>query len=218
MNLPRFKRMHVLLFLLIAIPLSLILLILLANLLVARQARHVYHQPDELSARKVGLVLGTSKRTSLGPNPYFEHRIDAAVELYEQGLVEVLLVSGDNSIETYNEPQDMQDALVARGIPADQIYHDYAGFSTLDSVLRAQRVFGLDRFIVISQAFHCERAIFLARSHGIEAIGYAADDVQGVATTRIQLREYLARVKALLDILLRRGPKYLGDDPYGLGE
>lgn len=111
-------------------------------------------------------------------NPFFNTRIEAAKILYEQRKVEYIIVSGDNSTEAYNEPLYMKSELERRGIPTDHIIMDYAGFRTLDSILRTKEIFSLtDDITVISQPFHLERALFLAKYHKINAIGYGAADV-----------------------------------------
>ena len=129
----------------------------------------------------MGLVLGCSTNLADGrPNPYFVHRIEAATALYAEGVVAYLLVSGDNGTRDYDEPTMIKAALVERGVPAHRIVLDYAGFRTLDSVIRAREVFGIDDFVVVSQRFHCERAVLLARRLGMHATGYAASDVPGI--------------------------------------
>lgn len=97
------------------------------------------------------------------PNTYFDNRIRAATDLYKSGKIQYIIVSGDNSTKDYNEPEDMQTALVQQGIPKDKIIPDHAGFRTLDSVIRAKEIFGQTQLVIISQKFHNERAVFLAR-------------------------------------------------------
>ena len=130
-------------------------------------ARHyTYDDVDAVPYNRVALVLGTSKYLIGGsPNHYFKYRIKAAAELYNNGKVDYILVSGDNATVQYNEPRQMRRALIQAGIPAKAIYSDYAGFRTLDSIVRAKEVFGQARFTVVSQAFHNERAIFIAAPH-----------------------------------------------------
>ncbi|MEC5394847.1 SanA/YdcF family protein [Bergeyella sp. RCAD1439] len=165
-----------------------------------------------LPAQKVGLVLGTSKTLANGyKNYYFYYRIDAAERLYKSGKVRYLIVSGDHSLKHYNEPEDMTNELVARGIPREHIFQDFAGLRTLDSVLRAQTIFGQKAFIIISQKFHNERAVFIARKHGIEAYGYNAEDVNRYAGFKTQIREYFARAKVFLDFLFGVTPKFGGE-------
>ncbi len=201
-----------------AVGLGGMLFLLLANLYIDGFGEDVATDLSSLPYNDVGLLLGTSKSAYGHPNLYFVNRINAAAELYRAGKIRYVLVSGDNSRLSYNEPQDMKEALIAAGVHAEDIYLDYAGFSTLDSVVRASKVFNIKSLTVISQQFHCERAIYIARAHGISAVGYAAKDVSGAITTKVKLREYLARAKAVMDVtIMGTEPKYYGDDPYQIG-
>lgn len=185
-----------------------------ANYKVAQQSKpYIFNSVDNLPHIKVGLVLGTSKLTRGGyKNPYFYYRINAAYELYKSGKIEFILVSGDNGNKSYNEPEDMKQALIDLGIPEKVIVLDFAGFRTLDSVVRAKKVFGQGSFIVISQQFHNERAVYIARSKGIEAYGYNAQDVAKNFSLRVRIREYFARAKVFLDLIFGVSPKFLGDE------
>ena len=173
----------------------------------------VYGSIEEVPERKIGLVLGCSKYLSNGrKNLYFQQRIDAAKELYFSDKVKFLLVSGDNSTKYYDEPTTMKKDLIALGVPGNKIYCDYAGLSTLDSVVRTKEVFKENQFIVISQGFHVRRAIYLGLAHDIDLIGYAPQGVSGLGSLKTELRECLARGKALLDVkFLNRQPKFLGE-------
>ncbi|MFT5479313.1 MAG: SanA protein [Bacteroidia bacterium] len=167
---------------------------------------------ENLPSKKVAIVLGTSAKGRFGsPNYYFVHRMEAAAKLYFSGKVEYIIVSGDNSRKEYDESTDMKNDLIARGIPADKIYVDYAGFRTLDSVVRCQDIFGTKDLIIVSQEFHNQRAIFLASHHGLRAHGYNARDLSVRAGIVVQLREKLARVKAVLDVIVHKKPKFSGD-------
>jgi SanA protein len=179
---------------------------------IAREARRfVFDDLQQVPRARVGLVLGCSTRLADGrPNLYFVHRVAAATALYEAGVVEHLLVSGDNGTRDYDEPTMIKAALVERGVPADRIVLDYAGFRTLDSVVRAREVFGVDDFVVVSQRFQSERAVFLARRLGMRVTGYAASDVPGIDGARTRAREWLARAKAVIDVNLGTQPKFLG--------
>ena len=173
----------------------------------------VYDSIEEVPEKKIGLVLGCSKYLSNGrKNLYFQQRIDAAKELYFSDKVKFLLVSGDNSTKYYDEPTTMKKDLIALGVPGNKIYCDYAGLSTLDSVVRTKEVFKENQFIVISQGFHVRRAIYLGLAHDIDLIGYAPQGVSGLGSLKTELRECLARGKALLDVkFLNRQPKFLGE-------
>jgi SanA protein len=173
----------------------------------------VYRSVETVPEREVGLVLGTSKLTPRGtPNLHFNQRIAAAVALYRAGKVHHLLVSGDNHVANYDEPTDMRNALVAAGIRASAVTCDYAGFHTLDSVVRAKLVFGLSQCTIISEEFHCPRALWIAREHGLDAIAFAAPDVSLKSwSLRAEAREQLARAWCGVDLyVLHRGPKFPG--------
>ncbi|MEI2693204.1 MAG: ElyC/SanA/YdcF family protein [Anaerolineae bacterium] len=175
-------------------------------------AGRVYDDLAALPHREVALVLGTSKYSRGRLNSFYTGRIQAAAELYHAGKVDGILVSGDNGAASYNEPAEMRADLIALGVPAEHITADYAGFRTLDSIYRAGDVFGLDSYIVVSQPFHIERALYLADQRGHDAIGYGARGPQGVHFRRNRAREVLARAKAVLDVeILHLGPKYLGE-------
>lgn len=144
-------------------------------------------------------------------NLYFDYRILATVELYKAGKIKYILISGDNRKEDYNEPEEMKKALMQKGIPEKSIYLDYAGFRTLDSVVRAKEVFGQNHLTIISQRFHNERAIYLAEKNGIDAIGYNAQNVNAYAGLKTNIRELLARVKMFIDLGTDKQPHFLGE-------
>lgn len=185
-----------------------------ANLICQNVAKDkIFRSVESVPLSDVGLVLGTGKLTRSGnPNLHFNQRIEAAANLYLAGKVRFLLVSGDNHIVGYDEPTDMRDAMVAAGVPTEKIICDYAGFRTLDSVVRAKIVFGLSRLTIVTEEFHCPRAIWIAKRHGLDAVAFAAPDVQSRRWTwRVKAREQLARVACALDLyVLHRGPKFSG--------
>lgn len=198
----------------IFIFLAILFMTILANWRIPNDTKEfVYDDINDIPKQKVALVLGASERLKGGYfNPYFVYRIEAATELYKKGKVKAFVVSGDNSRISYNEPQDMHDALVSKGIPDSVIYMDYAGFRTLDSVVRLKEIFGQDSCIIVSQKFHNERAIYIARYYGINAYGYNAADVRLSRTSyKTKVREWFARVKVFVDILVGKQPKFLGE-------
>lgn len=174
---------------------------------------YIFDDAKEIPAQKAALVLGAAKNLKSGyPNLYFSYRMQAAKELYEAGKIKAFVLSGDNSRKSYNEPQDMHDALVEAGIPDSIIHLDYAGFRTLDSVVRMKEIFGQESFIVVSQEFHNERAIFLAQYYGLTVYGYNAKDVPvNRSSIKTKIREKFARVKVFVDIVLNKQPKFLGE-------
>lgn len=173
---------------------------------------NLFTEVSSIPNNRVGLLLGTIKVLPNGNvNRYYQYRIDAAVELFQQGKVEFILISGDNSREDYDEPTTMKEDLVKRGVPEARIFLDYAGFRTLDSVVRSKEVFGQRSITVISQKFHNERAIFLAHHYGINAIGFNAKSVSRAYGLKVMTREKLARCKMILDLIFGKKPKFLGE-------
>jgi len=190
------------------------LLILINNhWIVSSTKTQLYSDLEKLPKRKVGLVLGASKLSKRGTaNMYFTYRIQAAYELFITRKVQFLLLSGDNHIEGYDEPSDMREALLALGVPDSCIVLDYAGFRTLDSVVRCKEVFGEDSITIVSQEFHNQRALFIANKNGINAVAFNAKEVNKNYSFKTKVREYFARVKCVLDIyLLHTSPKFLGE-------
>lgn len=174
---------------------------------------HVFTDVEKIPYNRVGLLLGTSKYNRPGSvNQYYQYRIEAAAELCKAGKIDYIIVSGDNRHESYNEPRQMRRDLIEAGVPEDRIILDFAGFRTLDSVIRSKVVFGQHTITIISQAFQIERAIYIANRNDMDAIGYAARDVSNTWAYANFVREYLARVKLMLDIyFFDTQPKFLGE-------
>jgi SanA protein len=172
----------------------------------------LFDQVGAIPAKKIGLVLGTSQFLRGGsPNLHFANRIAAAAEIYRTGKVRHLLVSGDNRRSNYNEPRMMKRALMAHDVPASAITCDYAGFRTLDSVVRAKWVFDVTECIIVTQRYHNSRALEIARATGLDAVGYCAPEPQFVDTWKTELREVLARTVTVLDLYVwHREPHFLG--------
>lgn len=187
---------------------------LYANIRVVKTAEdRMYSTVESVPYNKVALLLGTNPVNKWGrPNPYFTNRINTAAELYHAGKVDFIIASGDNHTRQYDEPTAMRDSLMAHGVPEDRIVLDFAGFRTLDSVVRAKEVFGCDTLTIVSQADHNARALYLARANGIEAVAVSAPFRAGrLVRTRLALREWLARDKMMLDIWVGKQPHFLGE-------
>jgi len=166
----------------------------------------------ELPTCKTALLLGTSKVLKHQQlNEYFYRRIAATVDLYRSGKIKYIIVSGDNSIDIYNEPADMKKDLMKNGVPDSAIYLDYAGFRTFDSVVRAKEIFGQDTVIIVSQEFHNQRAVFIAQKIGMVAYGYNAEDVDAYTGFKTRFREFFARLKVFWDVYTGAKPKFLGE-------
>jgi SanA protein len=192
-----------------------VLLVIAFSHAVVRHAAvgRIVEDPRELPGNSVVLLLGTSRYTRSGQeNEFFRYRIEAVVDALDSGRVRGVVASGDNADPRYNEPRSMLNALTERGVSPERIVLDYAGFRTLDSVYRMQTVFGQNEFVIVSQRFHIERALFLAGHRGIDAVGFPARDASGLLNVHIRLREYLARVRVVLDVyLLNTEPVFAGD-------
>lgn len=202
------------LFRFLALGLASVIFIIGNHAIVAKKAKsNLFNNVDQISYNRVGLLLGTSKMLAGGYiNPYYKYRIEATIELFKAHKITYVIVSGDNSRKEYSEPEDMQADLIEAGIPKENIFLDYAGFRTLDSVVRAKEIFGQTQLTCISQPFHNERALFISDKKGISMIGFNAKDPGGRNRTRMLYREYLARVKMLIDLYItKKGPKFLGD-------
>jgi SanA protein len=180
------------------------------QVITAAAAGRLYDVSADVPIHDVAVVLGTAPKVAGGrPNVLYEARLDAAAQLYNAGRVKCLLVSGDNGDVRYNEPTRMRADLIRRGIPAKDVVCDYAGFRTLDSVVRAQKVFGQSSYVIVSQPFHNERAIYLARQHGINAIAFNA--IEAPLGMGLWMRERFARFTAILDTrVFNRQPRFLG--------
>ena len=176
-------------------------------------AQYLFDDYNKIPENKCGLLLGTSKYTVHGTiNQYFSTRLDAAAKLYHSGRVKYIIASGDNSEVNYNEPRQMAEGLKKRGVPMEKIFLDYAGFRTLDSIVRGKEIFGQNSVTVISQKFHNERAVYIGRTYGISVIGFNAEDNEYTTNPMVRLREIFARFKAFIDVNIIKGqPKFLGE-------
>lgn len=197
---------------LVAIPGGALVVLLLNFWMLASVSDKTYNDIEDIVYSDVALVLGTSRSVNgVVENPYFTHRITAAADLYFRDKVKHILVSGDNSSMHYNEPRDMRQALIERGVPDSCITMDFAGLRTLDSVVRSHKIFQQKRVTIVSQEFHNYRALFIAQHYGIDAVAYNAS-MPKAGAFKITLREYLARPKALLDLyILDTQPRFLGE-------
>jgi vancomycin permeability regulator SanA len=150
------------------------------------------------------------------PSPYLAHRLDAAARLYHEGRVKVLLVTGDNSRKDYDEPDAMRAYLTKHGVPGARIVTDYAGFDTWDSCVRARKIFGVDRAVLVSQGFHIRRAVALCDAAGVDSYGVGVDDKHDVTWYYGGTREVFAAGKAALDAVFHPDPTFLGRREQGV--
>jgi len=191
----------------------LIVALAVPNLIVFLGGRGSTTDTREVPHAQAALVLGAQVMPNGAPSSMLSDRIDAAAELYEAGKVDKLLLSGDHGRVNYDEVGTMKRILLARGIPAQDIFTDHAGFDTWDSAQRAKRVFDVRSAIVVTQKFHMARALYDARQAGLQATGYAADRRSyGRVMRRLQVREAAAPVKTLADAITGADPHFLGPE------
>ncbi len=198
----------------VSLLLFFLLLITLTNIWVVMSTeKFLLTNIQEVEDHSVALVLGTSSKLTSGQvNPFFENRIDAAADLYQSGKIVHFILSGDNlSSKYYNEPAEMQKALIKRGVPAKAITLDLAGLRTLDSILRSKEIFGQEKILIITQPFHSYRALFISNYYHIDAMALAAKEPQNEISLKMKVREYLARTRAVIDLyVLNTAPPQMG--------
>ena len=165
---------------------------------------------DIKGQRPAVLVLGAAVYGGGDVSPVFADRLDTAIELYRAGLVRKILVSGDHGSAVYDEVNAAKDYLLARDIPAEDIFLDHAGFDTFDSLYRVKKIFQVDSFLVTTQDFHLPRALYIAKSLDLDAWGCRADKRFYKDIQQMKNREWLARVKAWLDVNLGVKPRFEG--------
>ncbi|MFE9770712.1 vancomycin high temperature exclusion protein [Streptomyces sp. NPDC005931] len=178
-------------------------------------ARDGLHTTADVPRTEVAVVFGAGLWAG-EPSPYLAHRLDAAAELYRAGRIEVVLVTGDNSREDYDEPDAMRAYLNRHGVPDARIVSDYAGFDTWDSCVRAKKIFGVDRAVLISQGFHIRRAVALCRAAGVVSYGVGVDERHDTTWYYGGVREILAAGKAAADVVFRPDPRFLGPREQGV--
>jgi SanA protein len=167
---------------------------------------------SELPEKSVALVLGTSNKLVDGsPNPYFIERIQLAADLFRQGKISHFILSGDNRSKYYNEPIEMRKALIKQGVPDSLITLDFAGLRTLDSIVRSKEIFGQNKIVIVTQSFHCYRALFISEFYGIDAVTLLTSNPDPHTSLRINIREWFARAKAVADLyIFNTTPRHLG--------
>lgn len=192
-----------------------VLVVLVCNWWVIYNTQsQIYFDINRLPTNDVALVLGTSKYVKGGKeNLFFKYRMEATARLWKEGKVKYLILSGNNDSAFYNEPDDMQKALLKLGVPADAMIPDYAGYRTFDSILRCKEVFKQHHITIISQNFHNVRALYIGNHEGLNAVAFAAQDVPDGYSWKTLIREYMARPLAMLDVHVLRPQPEAGNRP-----
>ncbi len=190
-----------------------LLLLLSIPFYVKLKARNkIFANIENINDKDFAIVLGAATSNNNQPGIYLKYRLDDAINLYKSGRIKKILISGDNGEDAHDEISVMNNYLVANGVPQDIIFGDYAGFDTYSSMERAKKIFDIKNAIIVSQAFHLPRAIYIARQKGIDAIGYSTR--QSFGKRRYFLREYFATIKSFFDCAIKRKAKYYGRKEY----
>jgi len=171
----------------------------------------IYTNTNSLPKYYTAIVLGARVYKSGQPSIYLKDRLNKALELYNNGIVKRILLSGDHGTKNYDEVNNMKAYLLKKGIPTEDIFLDHAGFDTFSSMQRAKKVFLINDAIIVSQKFHLARAVYLAQKSDISACGIIADSTAYDNLLYLEFREYFARIKAFFNIIFKRIPKYLGE-------
>ena len=205
--------------LLLAAGLILVLLlffVITINIYIIKSTeKYVFTELADLPNKQAVLVLGAHVSGNT-LSPILQDRVLAGVDIYKKGKVKKILLSGDHGKIEYDEVNAMREFVLEKNpgiVKPEDIFMDHAGFDTYDSVVRAKEVFSAESLIIVTQKFHINRAVYLARMIGLDAVGFAVDETkyQKGLRTSWYLRENLSRVKAFIDILISSKPKYLGE-------
>ncbi|MFK7113825.1 ElyC/SanA/YdcF family protein [Flavobacterium oreochromis] len=169
----------------------------------------IYNSSKNLPTTSAGIIFGAGIKGDK-PSKYLKDRLDAGIRLYRSKKINKILLSGDNGREEYDELTVMKTYCYQHGVDTTKIYLDYAGFDTYSTMSRAKTIFKINQAILISQKYHLNRAIFIGNKLGVKSVGYSADNGQYKGYNYARFREYFSRLKAFIDVLRNRKPKFLG--------
>lgn len=199
-----------------------ILFVAISNLIMINNSKKRIVPDQEMASLDADciLILGAGVSDDNKPSRMLKDRLNEGIRLYNAGIADKILVSGDHGRTNYDEVNIMKDYLIDKGIPSEDIFMDHAGFSTYESIYRAKEIFGIDRLIAVTQRYHMYRALYLCEQLGIEAYGSPSDPWRYSGVISRNLRELLARDKDIFSCLFKIKPKYLGDkiDIHGSGD
>lgn len=177
----------------------------------SKSKRYIYTRIEEVPECYTAIVLGALVSNTGYPSKFLKDRMDVAIELYTGKKIKRFLLSGDHGRKNYDEVNSMKNYLLEKGINTEDIFLDHAGFDTYSTIVRAKEVFGVERAIIVTQEFHLSRAVYIARSKGIEAYGIKADRQDYYSLVRLKIRETIAKVKAFSEVMINKKPRFLGN-------
>jgi SanA protein len=189
-----------------------LLILLIANIVVIKKSqKFIYEKVSDVPKCYTAIVLGATVNSNGFPSDYLQDRLDMAIELYRNNKITRFLLSGDHGQISYDEVNNMKAYLINHGISTEDIFLDHAGFDTYNTMVRARKIFQVKDAIIVTQEFHLPRAVFIARSKGIDAYGIVADKREYSGMKTLKIRESLAKVKAFTEVTINKNPKYLGN-------
>ena len=190
-----------------------LLITFLPRLVTGAYAADRSYREEEAPPRPVAIILGAGLRRDGTPTAILRDRVETAVDLYSNGKVEKILMSGDNRFVNYNEPESMRQYAISLGVPDEVIVLDYAGRRTYDTCYRAKAIFGVKRGLLVTQKFHLPRALFLCNTLGLESDGVEANQrrYRRISLLVWNLREQLATIGAFLDVYVSNPLPVLGN-------
>jgi SanA protein len=195
-----------------------VILVFLLDFWVVTSTKNQIRELFDLDDAECILVLGAGVWENNQPSPMLKDRLDRSVELFEKGVAPYLVMSGDHGQKGYDEVNVMKGYAIKAGIDSDKIYMDHAGFSTYESLYRIKHIFKAQKIIIVTQEYHLYRALYIANSLGLDAVGVAAEKINYSGQRFRDLREILARNKDILSAVFKPAPTYLGDPiPLGSG-
>lgn len=189
-----------------------VILIFLLDIYMVDSARdRIYKSVKTVPPAYTALVLGAYVSKSGVPSYFLRDRLDCALELYRAKKVKRLLLSGDHGTVDYDEVNHMRDYLLENGVDTRDIFLDHAGFDTYSSIVRAKEIFGVKEMIIVTQEFHLSRAIYIAKHKNVKSYGIIADKTNYGSLAYLNFREKIARIKAFVEVITNKKPKYLGE-------
>lgn len=174
-------------------------------------APQIFYNTDEIPNTQVAVILGAKVMDNGKMSDILYDRTIKGLELYTEGKVSKILVSGDHGTAEYDEVSTVKEYLLDQGVLGEDIFLDHAGFDTYDSIYRAKEIFEIESLTIVTQEFHLPRAVYIGNSLGMETYGYVADRQKYISEKWNAVRESIARIKAFANVTLNSKPTYLGN-------
>jgi SanA protein len=205
------KHLNILRYIIRFALLFLVFIIFVNIIITVKSRKYIYSDIDSIPKCYTGIVLGAQVYQLGVPSNFLQDRLDKAIELYKSNKISRFLLSGDHGQNNYDEVNTMKKYLLENGVDTNDIFLDHAGFDTYNTMFRAKEIFEVKDVIIITQNFHLPRAVYIARRLGLGAYGISADKQKYSSLSYLKKREKIANIKAYLELLIHKKPKYLGE-------